>query len=198
MSIKQIRPKTLETVEQENVYRLFYPQVPVVICSKFQEQISAMPANSCIPVSTNPPMVATAIFRKSTTLKIIVKSRRFSINWLNFKGSQKGTTATMIIHRLSQPRTKRTLQVENKLEFLGIDYFLDKGDVPILCESVAYAVCKTRETLLTGDHELIIASVTFARASRDFTRTSYWEFKDYKPVLYLGSAKKEGAYTTLT
>jgi flavin reductase (DIM6/NTAB) family NADH-FMN oxidoreductase RutF len=69
----------LEPVKPTTVYRLFNPQVPVIICSKFKRDIAAMPANSCSPASDSPPLVSLALKKEIKTNRIVRLSSRFSI-----------------------------------------------------------------------------------------------------------------------
>ena len=70
---------------------------------------------------------------------------------------------------------------------LKIPYGLVLG-APVLDASIAYAILEREKVIDVGDHDLFIGRVTGAMASLDFDE--YWKFKDYRPVLYLGSAKR--------
>ena len=71
-------------IEPSLTYRLFYPQVPMIVCAKHGEDVAGMTANSVMSVSDSPPKVSLAISAKSRTSRIIRDSRRFSINWLSY------------------------------------------------------------------------------------------------------------------
>jgi flavin reductase (DIM6/NTAB) family NADH-FMN oxidoreductase RutF len=160
------------------VYRLFNPQVPAIICSKLGQNIAAMPANSCSSASDSPPMVSIALKRGIRTNRVVRASSKFSINWLSFKDE----SARNAILNLAKPYASK--DNENKLEQWGISYKIMRG-IPVIVNSSAYALCEVTERLATGDHDLFIAKVIDAEATADFT--GYWRFKDYKPILYLGS-----------
>jgi flavin reductase (DIM6/NTAB) family NADH-FMN oxidoreductase RutF len=173
-------------VDSKIAYRLFYPQVPLIICSKFRAEIAAMPAVSCVSVSNKPPLLALAIFRISRTGSIIKKSRRFSINWINFR-NQKLRKSVVDLAKSG------AAEQPDKLKANRVSYRLEK-DIPILSDNVAYALCELSRMVRTGDHELFVAKVKDARASNEFR--DYWKFKTYKPILYLGSERGK-PFTTL-
>lgn len=75
---------------------------------------------------------------------------------------------------------------DDKLAAFGIDYRLLRG-APVLRDSAAFLVCNKRSVMRLGDHDLFIGEVKVARASEDFVAEEYWRFKEYKPILYLGS-----------
>ena len=173
----------LERVEPRIVYRLFNPQVPVIICSKFKKDVAAMPANSCSSASDSPPLISIALKKGIMTNKIIRSSLLFSINWVNFNPE---SSRRVILDLAKQSESEA--QSSDKLKENNIPYVILKG-VPVLKLACAYALCKVQKRLTIGDHDLFIAKVTDAKAIHDFTKDEYWRFEDYKPVLYIGSIR---------
>lgn len=173
----------MRNVSPKFVYRLFYPQVPTIICAKHRNEVAGMPANSCIPVSDNPPLVSVAINKKSRTNKIMSKASHFSLNWIDYEDKEISKSLALPMKGVG----------EDKLKDSNVSYYVKNG-VPILKNCRAYAICKVEKKIRTGDHDLFIASLIQARASRDFNQT--WRFKEYRPLLYLGSESKI-EYTTL-
>ena len=173
----------LEHVEPTIVYRLFNPQVPVIICSKSKKDVAAMPANSCSPVSDSPPLISIALKKGIRTNKIIRSSLLFSINWVNFNPE----SSRRIILDLAKPSESES-RSSDKLKENNIPYVIVRG-APVLKRACAFAICKVQTLLTTGDHDLFIAKVTDAKAIQDFTKDEYWRFEDYKPVLYIGSIR---------
>lgn len=180
--------KQLESVEPATVYRLFNPQVPVVICTKFGKEVAAMPANSCSSTSDSPSMITVALNLSANTNKVLRRSSIFSVNWLNFQPKNSRN----IIHKLSQ--TSKGNHDPDKLHFHKIPYVLIRK-TPVLSQACAYALCIVVKRLRTGDHDLFIARVVRALALRDFTDDGYWRFEHYKPILYLGSIRKDPLVT---
>ena len=171
----------LQPVSPQTVYRLFNPNVPVIVCSKFGQDVAAMPANSCSPISDSPPMISLAVRKGIRTNLVISSASRFSINWVNFEPERLRRT----VLELAKPFEPAS-RGKDKLEQHRIPYVV-VGGIPVLVDACAFALCKVRKQLSTGDHDLFVAAVTRARAIHDFTEDGYWRFEDYEPVLYLGS-----------
>lgn len=157
---------------------MFYPQVPVIVCSKFMDQIAAMPANSCMSISNKPAMVALAIYTTSRTASVVRRSRKFSINWINYVDRD----ARRALLDLSKSLADKN--VKDKLSANGVPYSLQLR-IPVIASAEAFALCNLKRTLLTGDHYLFVGHITAAYASPDFEE--YWKFSKYSPPLYLGS-----------
>lgn len=150
-----------------------------------------MPANSCISVSIKPAMIALAVNKKSRTNTIIRASGKFSLNWLNYKVPRLRSQ----VLDLARPTDSKD-KYGDKLSLKGIPYFIENG-LPVLVEADANALCRTVRRIACGDHDLYLAMVIRGRASEDFLSVKYWEFKKYKPMLYLGSAEDNPLTTIL-
>lgn len=167
-------------------YRLFYPQVPAIVCAKYRNEIAAMPANSCISLSNSPALVGVAVRSESKTARLLSSSKNFSLSWLTY--SKKAEKYVDQLSSKSPPEP-------NKLTALGIPYKTVEG-VPVITEAIAFLICHKYSVKRYGDHTLFVGRVKSAKSSRDFSKDNYWRFKEYKPMLYLGSNKKD-PFTTL-
>lgn len=163
-------------------YRLFYPQMPMIICARHSGEVGAMAANSCIPLSDSPPLVGVAIKRSSRTDKILTKSNVFSVNWIDYRDFE-------LMEKVALPFNERG----DKLRKSGIRYRIERG-APIISRSRAHIICKLEKKIATGDHDFFLGRIVSASASGDFR--DYWQFKAYSPLLYLGSDKKK-RYSTI-
>lgn len=172
-SLKQI-PRL--AVKPEFVYRLFYPQVPLILCAK-SKGISSMPVASAVPVSDNPPKIVVAVKKELRTNHILSDSSTFSLNWIDFK--KRNLVTKLAKFRASSDR--------DKLRALKISYRIVLG-APVLEESVAYLILRKEKKIDVGDHSLFLGRILGAMASLDFDE--YWSFRKYRPILYLGSEKK--------
>jgi len=168
-------------VSRNLVYRLFYPQVPMIVAAKYGENIAAMPANSCMPVSNDPPLLAVSVRIGSKTNKVLRRAKNFSVNWLNYVDHR---AVTILGSTVDDP---------DKLAATNILYDIILN-TPVLVRGVAYAVCEKESIVEAGDHQIFIGSVLGAMASLDFDEN--WKFEDYRPILYLGSEFKN-SYATL-
>lgn len=169
-------------LKPELVYRLFYPQVPTILCAK-SKLVSAMPVASAIQVSNFPSRIAVSIRKSLNTSSVLRKADSFSLNWLDYKDRN-------LIRELSTFRAKKN---RDKLQSLKIPYRMVLG-APVLDNSLAYVILEKERMIDVGDHNLFIGHVVGAMASLDFDE--YWKFKKYKPVLYLGSPHKR-TFSTL-
>ncbi len=163
-------------VRPEHVYRLFYPSVPSILCAKWKA-VSAMPVSSAVAVSDSPARIAVAVKKGLGTDLIMRRAPAFSLNWLD---SQKRGLVT----RLSRGK----IRSKDKLGSLKISYMI-LMKTPVLEDSLAYVILEKEKTLDVGDHHLFIGRVIGAMASLDFDQ--YWKFREYRPILYLGSGNKK-------
>ena len=134
-----------------------------------------MPAVSVMSLSHDPALVGVASAPAHATCKAIMKSRCFSVSWLDAKyrdavealGSASGD------------------EEGDKLGSVGLHHRLGGSPpVPLVRESSAYLVCTLVESHPFGDHCLLVAQVRVARAIADFRE--YWGFRAYHPLLYAG------------
>jgi flavin reductase (DIM6/NTAB) family NADH-FMN oxidoreductase RutF len=125
----------LHTVSTSIIYRLFNPQVPVVICSKHGKEVAAMPANSCSSISDSPPLVSVSVRRGLRTNRIIQSSSSFSINWLSFEPKRSRN----VILDLANPQVER--EIEDKLKEHDVPYSILEG-VPVLNYACAFLRCR--------------------------------------------------------
>ncbi len=142
-----------------------------------------MPVVSAIPISNSPARIAVSVKKGLKTNIVLKKSSAFSLNWLEYKNRS-------IITKLSKIRARK---INDKLNSLKIPYGMVLG-APVLDASLAYVILEKEKVIDVGDHDLFIGRVIGAMASLDFDE--YWKFKDYRPILYLGSTKKN-SFSTL-
>jgi len=153
----------------------------MVIASRYRKDVAAMPANSCMPVSSDPPHFAVSVKRDLKTDQILKRSKVFSVNWIGYNDKR-------IITLLS-----KSSKSANKLDAFDIPYQEILG-APVISSAEAYAICQKKSVQKVGDHDLIVASVTGVMASIDFDEN--WKFEDYRPILYLGSSFQD-PFTTI-
>ena len=171
----------LRFVKKQLAYRLFYPQVPVIVCAKYGRSIAAMPAVSCISLSDSPTLLGVSVKIGTKTEKVLSRAQSFSLCWLDYsKKTEK------VVSDLSAKAPSGL----DKLHALGIQYNTI-GGVPVLKDSIAFIVCRKTSAEEHGDHILFVGIIMTARASGDFADEEYWKFDKYKPILYLGSNKKK-------
>ena len=133
-------------------------------------------------------MVSVAIRSGTRTNDTIRRSSRFSINWINFEPE---SSRRRILELASPSKHDHNY---DKLKEHNIPYFTFQ-ETPVLENASAFAVCRVKKRLRTGDHDLFIANVIGAMAIRDFDADGYWRFRKYKPILYVGSVRRDPLIT---
>ena len=169
-------------IPREYVHRLFYPVVAMVITSSYGDEVAAMLASSCMPISLNPPIVGLAIMTSHRTYRIVRNSKQYAVCFLSIDKLDK----------LKKLAEKTPENVKDKLSYVGFEK--SKGrkldTLPIPADADAWLECRVIWSKPVGDHELFAAQVEAAYASSDFQE--YWQYTTYKPTLYMG-----GRYTTV-
>lgn len=163
-------------MKPDQAYRLFYPQVPVIISARSSENVAAMPASSCMSVSNNPPLFAVSVRTGSKTDGVLKDSKNFSVNWIGFRERK-------YIELLSKGGDSPDKLSSNEIPNDEV------MEAPVLTKAIAYAICRKESVLPIGDHELFVGRVIGAMASLDFDE--YWKFRKYRPILYLGSESQK-------
>ncbi|MEM4573109.1 MAG: flavin reductase family protein [Candidatus Caldarchaeum sp.] len=170
----------MKRIPFELFHRLFYPQIAMVVASRMGDEAGGLLASSVMPVSFNPPKIAAALGKAHKTTKLVEHSNVFSVNWLSYEHVSK-------MALLAQPTAPG---VKDKLSSSGFQFRLgEKTKAPILLDASAYLECRVEMKIDVGDHFLFLSIVEDAVAIEDFGE--YWEFRGYKPVLYVGSARSD-------
>ena len=170
-------------VEDSLIHRLFYPQVPLVLSAEYGGRISAMPVVSYASISDRPPMVAVACSSMGYTCRLALKAKAFSLSVLHRDHKEA----------MSQLATLSGAKLIDKLRGAGLSH--ERGrvlNVPVIKGSFATLECKLKETKRYGDHLLLVGAVKNANASKAFTE--FWDFDEYKPLLYTGWRNKLTVY----
>ena len=134
-----------------------------------------MPVVSYASVSASPPLLVVACDPAAFTTRLASSSRAFSLSLL-------GRRQVQAMERLA---TTSGRNVTDKLSYAGLNYTGGvKLDVPVIRGAEATLECRLHSRRRMGDHVLLVGSVQACYASRKFS--DFWDFKEYKPVLYTG------------
>ncbi len=167
------------------VYRLFYPQIAVIVAARATNRVKAVAINSVISGSSDPPRVVCALKKEATILAIVRESKSFSVNWMD---SRYVTSVDFLgFQRGGKPK--------DEIKAAGLTWLPGrKTAAPIVSEAAATLECTLDRVIPLGDNDLVVGNVVSARASSDFSE--YWQFKTYKPLIYFGAVpgKKAGRY----
>ncbi len=167
------------------VYRLFYPQIAVIIASRTTDRIEAVAINSAISASSDPPRVVFPMKREATMLAIVRESKSFSVNWMDSK----------FVTSVDFLGFQREGNPKDKIKAAGLSWSPGgKTSTPIVSEAAATLECTLDRVIPLGDNDLVVGNVLATRTSSDFS--GYWQFKTYKPLIYFGTVpgKKAGRY----
>ena len=168
-------------VSPNRIHRLFYPQVPIVIAAEYNGRIGGMPAIWYTPLSFDPPLVGVAVAPEHKTYEMIVGSKAFSVNWLDYSYAKQ-------VGELGDSSGKDYV---NKLSVVGFGTVKDRGSgQPLIAEASAALVCMLSERHRTGTHELFIGRVVAAWAVESFS--DYWDDERYDALLYVGTENGKG------
>lgn len=171
----QGRQAATRPVELRKFHRLFYPQVPAVLCASYGGRTSAMPVVSYASLSERPPLVGVSCGPESYTTRLAAKARSFSLCWLDRRFEKE----------VSSLATTSGRAVRDKLQASGLAHA--RGEVlgvPVISTASAVLECSLSDRVNHGDHLLLVGLVEAARASTDFK--DYWSFRSYDPILYAG------------
>ncbi len=101
---------------------------------------------SFLSVSTDPPLLVVSLDKTSRTLRALLATRAFAVNFL---ASGRGDLATRFATKSDD-------------KFSGVAWqpaSAAKGSPILAADSVAYAECLVDRTIEAGDHMLVLASV---------------------------------------
>lgn len=169
----------LQPIPLADFRRLWYPVTPVIIAVEYQGQQGGMPAVSCMPLSGHPPLLGIAVTPTLHTYGLLQNAKTFTINWVNYEHAAK----------IAYLGTTSGRAVPNKLTAAGFTTArAPQTGAPMLQEAVATVECGLKDTVPTGDHNLLIAEAVAGYASPDFH--DYWQFHTYEPALYVGGGAR--------
>jgi flavin reductase (DIM6/NTAB) family NADH-FMN oxidoreductase RutF len=162
-------------MDLSKVHRLFYPDVPAVLCASYLGRVSAMPVVSFASLSGVPPLVGVSCDPKAFTYQLVKKSNLFSLCLL-------GREHVEAMGFLASHSGRKSV---DKLTDAGLPHHRGKKlNVPIIDDSAASLECALQSAKTFGDRDLIVGKVEGVHTSADFQE--YWRFRSYRPILYTG------------
>ncbi len=125
-----------------------------VVGSKNGDEVNGMTANWLTQCSFEPRMVALAVEAQSHTMENIRASKVFSVNLV-------AEDDTKLIEQFVEPQQR----AGNKLG--GVAFRTEQTGCPILEQALWWLECEVAQTVMTGDHEVVIATVVNGGQNRD-------------------------------
>lgn len=136
-----------------------------IVSTKHNNHLYGMTINSFTSVSLNPPILLWCLNLKSFYYKIFSKAPKFSINILSYK----------------QKNLSLLFASEGQDRFSTIDYSLTSSNMPIFPDSLGYFICLTDNTLIKGDHLIILGKIVDFKVTQGspliFSQSQYRELK---------------------
>ena len=125
-----------------------------VVGSKNGDEVNGMTANWLTQCSFEPRMVALAVEAQSHTMANIRASNVFSVNIV-------AEEDTDLIEKFVEPQER----AGNKLG--GVAFRTEQTGCPILEQAIAWMECEVAQTVMAGDHELVIGVVVNGGQNRE-------------------------------
>ena len=107
--------------------------------------------NSFSSVSLSPPMVLWSLQNSSENYQPMTETRHFAVNILCAAQQELSLS-------FSRPVDDR---------FAGVDYRRDEGETPILNGNLATLLCRINDTIVHGDHTIIVGEIIYSDVSED-------------------------------
>lgn len=152
-----------------------------ILCSTKNEDMTdhVAPFSWCVPISTEPPMVALSILytpKKSHSLSNIERTKEFVINLPDMSLIDDIVLASY-----------KTKNGENKFERSKFTKMKSKYVEPVcIIECRAHLECKVESIIYPGDHALIIANIINAIYDDNaFSDNMLINMQNFKPVIHL-------------
>lgn len=155
-----------------------YPNNVTLVLTKFGKKINLMPASWQTPLSYSPPLFGVLISPKRYTHNLLLKSKNFTLNFIEWKyaklATQLGTISGKDINKIKKFNLKLEKSCFVKSPMLKIAY------VSFECRLEDYFQC--------GDHTLLIGKILNVRCQKlAFHRDNTLNIVKVKPLLYLGN-----------
>lgn len=141
-------PNTTKKVLRKITYGIY------VLAVELNNHYSVATITWLSQASFEPPLIMIGLKKSSNTYHFVVKSKKFSINFLN--DSQKNLAASFF---------KDTKYENGKLN--GYDIEIGKTDVPVFKNINSYFECALLKVIEGGDHDIIVAEIKNAENLTD-------------------------------
>ncbi|MDM7275416.1 MAG: flavin reductase family protein [Thermoprotei archaeon] len=159
--------------------RVLYPTIPVAVVAGYKGKVGAMLAAWWTQLSSDPPLIGVAIAPERYTYKLILRSRVYSINFLDAAHLDKTPYLGDASERFYPSKLAKSGLTISKGGVLG---------APIIAEASAALETRLSNVVETGDHDMIVGEVASIYAIENFE--GVWRLEKYKPLMYLGRTRR--------
>jgi flavin reductase (DIM6/NTAB) family NADH-FMN oxidoreductase RutF len=145
-----LSPGELDTAVLKQAYGSF-PSGVTAVCAYRDGVPVGIAASSFTSVSMDPPLVSLCVQRASTTWPTLSNGARLGVSILAEKHDE----------------VCRQISAHARDRFAGIGWDRTEDDAVLLHDAAAWMVCSIAQTVLAGDHELILLRVHSLRVQAD-------------------------------
>lgn len=125
-----------------------------VVGTKGDEGVNAFTGNWLTQTSFEPPLVALAVKKDTTSQEQIAKNEVFSVNILETGQKDMATSFFSAIK-----------QEDNKLQ--GYEFYTEQTGCPIFKDALSFFECKVVDRIEKGDHYIYVGEVTNAGVHKE-------------------------------
>ncbi|MGB9874930.1 MAG: flavin reductase family protein [bacterium] len=152
---------------------LIHPSLTVLLTASYEDRDTITPIAWIMPLSGEPPLVATALKETRFAYELLVKSGEFGVNVPPLDQAEKvwacGTTSG---------------RNQDKFALTGFQRMkAERIKAPLIQECIAYLECRLFADESFGDHHLIVGEILLARVKEGLFDTCFNE--KFSPCLHL-------------
>lgn len=123
-----------------------FPTGVTVLTTRDGHELHGMTANSITSVSLDPVLILVCLMKEARTAVAIQKAGCFAVNIL----------------REDQEDLSRRFATPGEDRFAGLEIEQGPDQLPLLPDCLAYLICRVKEIVPAGDHDVVIAEVEHA------------------------------------
>ncbi len=173
-------------VDLTRALRMLQPGPVVMVTAQYRGKKNVMAAAWVAPISSDPPMVALAVFPGRFTHGLIQKSGDFALN----------IPPRPLVDKVKQVGEISGEDVDKFLQAGLTPYEAKQVNAPLIAECIGHLECGVIDSTRAGDHTLFLAEVVAAAAEASAFNGEMWTLADdeVKPLHHLGA----NAFAVLT
>ncbi len=165
-------------VDLARATRLLQPGPVVLLTAHYRGKRNVMPAAWVTPVSSNPPMVAVAVFPGRYTHGLIEKSGDLALN----------IPPRPLADKIRKAGDVSGEDVDKFLQLGLTPYEAKQVSAPLIAECIGHLECGVVNSIHAGDHTLFLAEIVAATVEQSAFDGEKWTLveEEVKPLHHLG------------
>lgn len=168
-------------VDLSRATRLLQPGCLALVTARHRDKQNVMAAAWVTPVSSDPPMVALAIYPGRYTHELIDRSGAFTLN----------IPPRPLVETVNQIADVSGQDVDKFVRFKLDVYEGKEVGAPLIARCIGHLECGVVDRFQTGNHTLYIGEIVAASAEESAFDGEHWTLADeaVKPLHHLGASK---------